>query len=137
MSCVLVDTNVLVDVLVDDPNWSSWSIGQLTAQSKVHDLVINPVIYAELSTTFSSLEAFEEVLSQMQLRFLPLPKPALFLAGKAFVQYRRRGGTKTSLQPDFMIGAHAATGVMPILTRDGRMYERYFPTVSVIQPTPH
>ena len=98
---MLVDTNVLVDVLQSDPDWADWSIAQLQAQSKVHRLAINPIIYSELSLTFSTLEALDQVLDGMELRLLEIPKPALFLAGKAFVQYRRRGGAKTNVLGDF------------------------------------
>lgn len=89
---MLVDTNVLVDVLENDPDWVDWSIAQLQAQSKVYRLAINPIIYSELSLTFSTVEALDQVLDSMELRMLEIPKPALFLAGKAFVQYRRSGG---------------------------------------------
>src|SRR5437867_2624339 len=105
---LLVDTNILVDVLQDDPEWSEWSIGQLRTQSQVHALAINPVIYAEMSLSFSTLEALEAVIGRMELELHEVPRPALFLAGKAFALYRRRGGTKTQVLPDFFIGAHAA-----------------------------
>ena len=131
---MLVDTNVLVDVLEDDPEWADWSIGQLRTQSRVHRLVINPVIYAELSLTFSTVEALDEVLSGMQLPVVEMPRSALFLAGKAFAQYRRRGGTKGNVLADFFIGAHAAVAGWPILTRDGRRYQSYFPTVNLVMP---
>ena len=131
---MLVDTNVLVDVLEDDPEWADWSIGQLRTQSRVHRLVINPVIYAELSLTFSTVEALDQVLSGMQLPVVEMPRSALFLAGKAFAQYRRRGGTKGNVLADFFIGAHAAVAGWPILTRDGRRYQSYFPTVNLVMP---
>lgn len=131
---MLVDTNVLVDVLEDDPEWADWSIGQLRTQSRVHRLVINPVIYAELSLTFSTVEALDQVLSGMQLPVVEMPRPALFLAGKAFAQYRRRGGTKGNVLADFFIGAHAAVAGWPILTRDGSRYQSYFPTVNLVMP---
>lgn len=131
---MLVDTNVLVDVLEDDPEWADWSIGQLRKQSRVHRLVINPVIYAELSLTFSTVEALDEVLAGMQLPVVEMPRSALFLAGKAFAQYRRRGGTKGNVLADFFIGAHAAVAGWPILTRDGRRYQSYFPTVNLVMP---
>ncbi|NZA02666.1 type II toxin-antitoxin system VapC family toxin [Ottowia beijingensis] len=131
---MLVDTNVLVDVLEDDPEWADWSIGQLRTQSRVHRLVINPVIYAELSLTFSTVEALDEVLAGMQLPVVEMPRPALFLAGKAFAQYRRRGGTKGNVLADFFIGAHAAVAGWPILTRDGSRYQSYFPTVNLVMP---
>ena len=131
---MLVDTNVLVDVLEDDPEWADWSIGQLRTQSRVHRLVINPVIYTELSLTFSTVEALDEVLAGMQLPVVEMPRSALFLAGKAFAQYRRRGGTKGNVLADFFIGAHAAVAGWPILTRDGRRYQSYFPTVNLVMP---
>ena len=131
---MLVDTNVLVDVLEDDPEWADWSIGQLRKQSRVHRLVINPVIYTELSLTFSPVEALDEVLAGMQLPVVEMPRPALFLAGKAFAQYRRRGGTKGNVLADFFIGAHAAVAGWPILTRDGSRYQSYFPTVNLVMP---
>ena len=131
---MLVDTNVLVDVLEDDPEWADWSIGQLRTQSRVHRLVINPVIYAELSLTFSTVEALDEVLAGMQLPVVEMPRSALFLAGKAFAQYRRRGGTKGNVLADFFIGALAAVAGWPILTRDGSRYQSYFPTVNLVMP---
>lgn len=131
---MLVDTNVLVDVLQDDPDWADWSIAQLRAQSRVHRLVINPVIYAELSLTFSTAEALDDTLHDLQLPLIDIPKPALFLAGKAFAHYRHRGGTKGNVLADFFIGAHAAVAGWPILTRDGSRYRSYFPTVTLVLP---
>lgn len=131
---LLVDTNVLVDVLEDDPEWADWSIRQLRAQSQVHALVINPVIYAELSLTFNAYEALDEALASMQIGIEELPRPALFLAGKAFVRYRRGGGKKENVLADFFIGAHAAVLGCAILTRDARRYRSYFPSVPLIHP---
>jgi predicted nucleic acid-binding protein len=131
---MLVDTNVLVDVLQDDPEWADWSITQLRAQSRVHRLAINPIIYAELSLTFSTVEALDKVIDGMALAMLEIPKPALFLAGKAFVQYRRRRGVKTNVLGDFFIGAHAAVGRVPVLTRDARRYQTYFPSLRLVTP---
>lgn len=105
---LLVDTNVLVDVLENDPEWADWSINQLRAQSRVHPLAINPIIYAELSLTFSEVETLDKTIEAMGLMVKELPRPALFLAGKAFVLYRRQGGNKTNVLADFFIGAHAA-----------------------------
>ena len=119
---LLVDTNVLVDVLQDDPQWANWSIGQLRAQASIHQLTINPIIYAEISLSFSTLELRE------------ISRPALFLAAKAFVQYRRRGGRKLQVLPDFFIGAHAAVEGWPLLTRDASRFRTYFPTLDVIAP---
>jgi len=131
---MLVDTNILVDVLENDPVWADWSITQLQAQSKVHRLVINPIIYSELSLTFSTFEALDQVLDGMQLPMLEIPKPALFLAGKAFIQYRHSGGVKNNVLGDFFIGAHAAVSGLPVLTRDSRRYKNYFPHVRLVAP---
>ncbi|WP_035058091.1 type II toxin-antitoxin system VapC family toxin [Andreprevotia chitinilytica] len=131
---MLVDTNVLVDVLEDDPQWADWSIQQLRTQSQVYTLSINPIIYAELALTFSTVEALDATLSKMRIPLMEVPKPALFLAGKAFARYKRAGGTKQNVLPDFFIGAHAAVLGCPILTRDARRYRHHFPTVRLITP---
>ena len=102
------DTNVLVDVLQDDPDWADWSIGQLRAQAQVHELAINPIIYAELSLAFVTVEALDAVVDQIRLIVADAPRPALFLAGQAFLRYRRAGGGKSNVLADFFIGAHAA-----------------------------
>ena len=131
---LMVDTNVLVDVLENDPDWADWSIGQLRAQSQIHPLVINPIIYAELSLTFSTVEALDDALDKLDVTIIELPRPALFLAGKAFVRYRRDGGKKNNVLSDFFIGAHAAVIGCALLTRDTKRYRRYFPGVSLIAP---
>ena len=131
---LLVDTNVLIDVLEDDPEWAGWSIAQLRAQSKVHPLAVNPIIYAELSLTFSKVEALDKTIENLGLTVLDLPRPALFLAGKAFMQYRRQGGRANNVLADFFIGAHAAVLGCPLLTRDARRYQTYFPSVALITP---
>lgn len=131
---LLVDTNVLVDVLQDDPQWADWSIGQLRAQSKVHELAINPIIYAEMSLSFSTLESLDDVVDSLGLSVRDMPRPALFLAAKAFAQYRRRGGSKNQVLPDFFIGAHAAVEGWQLLTRDASRFRTYFPRLQVISP---
>lgn len=131
---LLVDTNVLVDVLEDDPAWADWSISQLRAQSKIHRLAINSIIYSELSLTFSTVEALDQTLDELGLVMVEIPRPALFLAGKAFVRYRRQGGSKNNVLGDFFIGAHAAVSGCPVLTRDTRRYTSYFPSVILIAP---
>ena len=131
---MLVDTNVLIDVLNNEPQWADWSIHQLRVQSKIHVLSINPIIYAELSCTFKKVEDLDEVLQVMELKFNQIPKPALFLAGKAFQRYRRQGGIKNSILADFFIGAHAAVSRLPVLTRDTQRYQTYFPTVKLVSP---
>ena len=133
---VLVDTNVLVDILEDDPAWADWSARQLAAQAKVHDLVINPIIYSELSLMFESFEALDAQLDALQLLYEELPRPALFLAGKAFVRYRRAGGNKQNVLADFFVGAHAAVTSSPIITRDPKRYRSYFPSVKLLTPPP-
>lgn len=131
---ILVDTNVLIDVLEDDPVWADWSIQQLRAQSQIHELAINPIIYAELSQAFSSFEALDDVVTQLGLAMQEVPRPALFLAGKAFVRYRKVGGGKNNVLADFFIGAHAAVKKLPLLTRDAKRYRSYFPSVELIVP---
>jgi hypothetical protein len=131
---LLVDTNVLVDVLQNDPKWVDWSIAQLRAQAHLHALAINPVIYAEMSLSFSTLEALDEVVLTMALELREIPRPALFLAARAYTMYRRRGGRKEQVLPDFFIGAHAAVEGWPLLTRDASRFKTYFPTLEVIAP---
>ena len=131
---LLVDTNVLVDVLQDDPQWANWSIGQLRAQASIHQLVINPVIYAEISLSFSTLEGLDRAVSTLALELREVSRPALFLAAKAYAQYRRRGGSKLQVLPDFFIGAHAAVEGWPLLTRDASRFRTHFPTLEVIAP---
>ena len=131
---LLVDTNVLIDVLEDDPQWADWSIRQLQAQSQVHELAINPIIYAELSLTFSSYERLDAVIAGLGLVLHEVPRSALFLAGKAFARYRKAGGSKTGVLPDFLIGAHAVVEGWLLLTRDAQRYRAYFPGVEVVTP---
>ena len=131
---LLVDTNVLVDVLQDDPQWANWSIGKLRAQAIIHQLVINPIIYAEISLSFSTLEGLDGAVSTLALEMRQISRPALFLAAKAFAQYRKRGGSKLQVLPDFFIGAHAAVEGWPLLTRDASRFRTYFPTLEVIAP---
>jgi predicted nucleic acid-binding protein len=132
---ILVDTNVLLDVLQNDPQWADWSLGQLESVSLTDSLAINAVIYSELSMAFERIEELEAVLSEASLSVEPIPREALFLARKAFLTYRRsRRGTKQDVLPDFYIGAHAAVGSVAILTRDVSRYRSYCPTVKLITP---
>jgi predicted nucleic acid-binding protein len=131
---LLVDTKVLVDVLQNDPQWADWSVAQMRAQSSLHALVINPIIYAELSLSFSTLEALDDVVGTLALELREIPRPALFLAAKAYALYRRRGGSKQQVLPDFFIGAHAAVEGWPLLTRDASRFKTYFPTLDVLAP---
>ncbi|WP_318764970.1 type II toxin-antitoxin system VapC family toxin [Agrobacterium fabrum] len=113
-----VDTNVLLDLVTDDPVWADWSIEQLELASVSGSLYINDVVYAELSVRYERIEELDAFVDQAGLKFTPFPRAALFLAGKAFTKYRRRGGTRTGVLPDFFIGAHAAIQNLPLLTRD-------------------
>ncbi|WHO75564.1 type II toxin-antitoxin system VapC family toxin [Rhizobium sp. BT03] len=130
----LVDTNVLLDLVTDDPKWSDWSIAQLEAASIEGPLLINDVIYAELAVRYERIEALEAFVEEAGLEMRPIPKPALFLAGKVFTQYRKAGGTRTGVLPDFFIGAHAAVHQLPLLTRDVGRYRSYFPSLKLIAP---
>jgi len=131
---ILVDTNVLLDVLQNDARWAGWSERQLEAASVAQGLAINPIIYSELSIAFARIEELETVLTEASLTLEEVPREALFLAGKAFLSYRRGRGTKLGVLPDFYIGAHAAVMRWPLLTRDAARYRTYFPTVELIAP---
>jgi predicted nucleic acid-binding protein len=131
---VLVDTNVLVDVVERDPHWWSWSISQMRNLSMTDVLAINAIIYAELASTYSSSALLDQKIATMELTFEDIPRNAAFLAGKAYALYRRQGGTRGNVLPDFFIGAHAAVLGCPLLTRDTRRYAAYFPSVRLIAP---
>jgi predicted nucleic acid-binding protein len=131
---ILVDTNVLLDVLEDDPEWAEWSQAKLDSAIVTDTLAINPIIYSELSIAFGRIEELEAVIAEASLDVLPIPREALFLAGKVFLSYRRARGKKHSVLPDFYVGAHAAVAQCPILTRDVARYRTYFPTVPLITP---
>lgn len=131
---VLVDSNVLLDVLTEDPNWVSWSADALAGQAERDVLAINPIIYAEVSVGFLRIEDLEAALPSPTFHRLALPWEAAFLAGKCFVAYRRRGGLRSSPLPDFYIGAHAAVSGMTLLTRDAKRYRTYFPKLRLIAP---
>jgi predicted nucleic acid-binding protein len=131
----LVDTNILLDVLSDDPNWRAWSVNRLEQQSGQGPLLINDVIYAELSSRFSTEELLDRKVAQLNVSLQRMPKHALFVAGHAYERYRRAGGTRTGVLPDFFIGAHAKVAKWPLLTRDVRRYRTYFPDVELIAPT--
>ncbi len=130
----LVDTNVLLDLVTDDPQFADWSIARLEAASLAGPLLINDVIYAELSVRYDSKEALDAFVSGIGLKRDPIPDAALFLAAKVFRKYRKAGGTRSGVLPDFFIGAHAAVRGWPLLTRDLGRYRNYYPTVDVISP---
>jgi len=131
---ILVDANVIFDIWIPDPTWFVWSLAQLRRLSPLHDLVINPIIYSEISVSFTTPHNLDKKLEELGIGVLSLSRSAAFLAGKAHQQYRRRGGIKTNVLADFFIGAHAATLSCALLTRDTRCYSSYFPTVSLIAP---
>ena len=131
---IFVDTNVLLDVVTRDPVWADWSKRELEAAALRERLAINPVVYAELSAGFTTIEQVEEVLGLVGITVVQMSRPALFMAGRAFRDYRRRGGTKAGVLPDFFIGAHAAVLAVPLITRDAARYRSYFPTVELVAP---
>lgn len=131
----LVDSNVLLDILTEDPLWLAWSTDALAAAAEAGPLCINPIVYAEVSIRFTTVEALEEALPPRDYRREALPWAAAFLAGKAFLDYRRNKGSKSTTLPDFLIGAHAAVADLVLLTRDVGRYRTYFPTVSLVAPS--
>ena len=130
----LVDSNVLLDVLTEDPTWAGWSGEALVRAFDEGPVVINPVVYAEVSIGFDRIEELDEALPETAFMREPLPYPAGFVAGKAFLTYRRGGGTKPTPLPDFYIGAHAAVAGYRLLTRDVRRYRTYFPRLELVTP---
>lgn len=131
---ILVDSNVLLDILLDDPEWASWSQSQLDLWARRGPLLVNPMVYAELAAGFDSVRALDDTLDEAGLEFEEIPRDALFLAAKAHVLYRRRGGRRKGVLADFFVGAHAAVRRLPLLTRDVRRYMSYFPTVTLVGP---
>ena len=130
----LADSNILLDVATDDPSWADWTLAALDRAAARGPVVINPVVYAEFSIGYDRIEDIERLLDEVDIRLLEIPRAALFLAGKVFRQYRRNGGTRTGVLPDFFIGAHAAVATIPLLTRDAARYRTYFPTLNLIAP---
>lgn len=134
MPATLVDSNVILDVVTDDPEWGDWSADQLADAAQRGALIINPVIYAEVSAGFERIEDLDDALPASYYRRMPLPFEAAFLAGQCFVKYRKRGGSRRSPLPDFYIGAHAAIADFTLLTRDASRYRTYFPTLRIVVP---
>jgi len=134
MSSVLIDANVLLDVMTEDGRWLAWSAEAMGRAADRHRLVINPVIYAEVSIRYSRIEELDAALPKTMFDREAIPYEAAFLAGKSFLAYRRRGGTKRSPLPDFFIGAHAAVAGYLLMTRDATRYRTYFPKLSLIAP---
>ena len=131
---VLVDANVLIDLFTDDPEWAEWSSQALADAAMAGDILINPIIYAEVSVAFKRVAVLDKALGQIKIAKVDLPYPAAFLAGKAYLEYRKRGGMKRSPLPDFYIGAHALHDRLRLLSRDPRRYQTYFPQVELISP---
>ena len=130
---ILVDSNIILDLLTEDPNWYSWSASTLETLAEDHKLIINDIIYSEISISFRYIEELEEILTNSFI-IQPIPKEALFLAGKVFVKYKNAGGVKQSTLPDFFIGAHASILGIPLLTRDKKGYKNSFPNLKIICP---
>jgi predicted nucleic acid-binding protein len=131
---ILVDTNVLLDVLQNDPTWAAWSQAQLETSALTDRLAINAVIYSQLSMAFRRIEELEAVIDEISLRVEPIPREGLFLAGKVSLAHGRRQGRSHGVLPAFYIGAHAAVSSYRLLTRDGARFRNYFPTVQLIAP---
>ncbi len=134
MKGVLVDSNVILDIFLNDPNWAEWSESVLEKYITLATLCINSIIYTEVSIAFDQIEKLEAAMTKGGFQILEIPKEALFLAGKAFLKYRKNKGIKRSPLPDFYIGAQAAVLGMELITRDLNRYQRYFPTVRLVSP---
>jgi predicted nucleic acid-binding protein len=134
MTAVLIDANVLLDIMSEDARWLAWSAGAIERAADRHRLVINPVIYAQVSIRYSRIEELDTALPKTMFDREAIPYEAAFLAGKSYVAYRRRGGTRHSPLPDFFIGAHAAIAGYALMTRDAARYRTYFPKLSLIAP---
>jgi predicted nucleic acid-binding protein len=130
----LIDANVLLDLVTHGNPWQDWSADMLRRVAASSRLIVNDVIYAEVSIGFRAIEEVDAVLAETRAAIAPIPRPALFRAGKAFREYRRRGGTRTGVLPDFVIGAHAEASGLRLLTRDAARYRTYFPDVVLITP---
>ena len=131
---VLVDSNIILDVFTDDPNWADWSESMLEEYSNVSTLYINFIVYSEISIGFNRIEDLESAIIGAGFQMLDFPKEALFLAGKAFLKYKKKRGARSSPLPDFFIGAQAAVLNIALITRDVSRYRSYFSTVSLISP---
>ena len=134
MTPILVDSNVLIDVLDEPGPWTSWSTDALRLAANQAEIVINPIVFGEVSMGFPTVEAVDDALPAAWIRREDIPYPAAFLAGRCFLDYRRRGGTRSTPLPDFYIGAHAAVAGYRLLTRDAARYRTYFPRLSLLSP---
>ena len=131
---ILADTNVLLDLVTDHPEWAEWSRQQLQFAATRDEIAINDIIYSELSVRYGTIEALDEMLRQAEVVSAVIPRPALFLAGKAFQRYRFAGGIRTGVLPDFFIGAHAVIADCMLITRDAARYRTYFPGITLLAP---
>ncbi|WP_422461114.1 type II toxin-antitoxin system VapC family toxin [Endozoicomonas sp. ALB115] len=134
MNGILIDSSVLLDLLTNDKNWADWSENILEQYSQSNSLFINSMVYTEISIGFKTIEAVDETLTEMGIKVLEMPREALFLAGKVFLQYRKNKGNKTLPLPDFFIGAHALTSNFQLITRDNGKFTSYFPTLRLVTP---
>lgn len=134
MSLTLVDSNIILDIVTENPQWYAWSSGSLAKFGDDGGVAINPLIYAESSAKYESIEDFEFAISLMNFQRLSLPWEAAFIAAKCHLKYKKSGGAKTSPLPDFYIGAHAAVSGLQLLTRDAKRYKNYFPKLKIIAP---
>ncbi len=134
MNGIFIDSCVLLDLFTNDPKWGNWSEDVLSQCSQTNTLFINSIVYTEISIGFNRIEEVEEAVEQVGVKVLEIPREALFLAGKTFLEYRRNKGTKSSTLPDFFIGAHATVSSFDLVTRDTAKYRTYFPNIKLICP---
>lgn len=134
MNGVFVDSCVLLDLFTDDPNWADWSENILEKYSKTNTLYINSIVYTEISIGFNKIEEVEAAIAELGIKVLEIPREALFLTGKVFLQYRKNKGTKKLPLPDFFIGAHATVSQLELITRDSAKYNAYYPQLKLIDP---
>ena len=134
MNGVFVDSCVLLDLFTDDPNWADWSENILEKYSKTNTLYINSIVYTEVSIGFNKIEEVEAAIAELGIKVLGIPREALFLTGKVFLQYRKNKGTKKLPLPDFFIGAHATVSQLELITRDSAKYNTYYPQLKLIDP---
>jgi predicted nucleic acid-binding protein len=134
MAAYLVDSSVLLDIFTADPVWASWSVERLEEACSDGTVYVDPVVYAEVSVRFSRIEDLEAAIRESGLVWSEIPREALFLAGKAFLSYRRKGGARTAPLPDFFIGAHAAVSGLVLITRDPARVRKHFPKLRVSSP---
>ncbi|NWH06101.1 type II toxin-antitoxin system VapC family toxin [Desulfobacter latus] len=134
MNGIFIDSCVLLDLFTNDPKWGNWSEDVLSQCSQTNTLFINSIVYTEISIGFNRIEEVEEAVEQVGVKVLEIPREALFLAGKTFLEYRRNKGTKSSTLPDFFIGAHATVSSFDLVTRDIAKYRTYFPNIKLICP---